>query len=417
MKLLNLENRNHIGSEIESTVGYPACRQLDLGWTGHHFDEPLESEFREVYFFANLILLRSALFIGFLFGLTVLAIDYGLSEPGFSSSAVLIRATIIQSLVLTMFLASFHPAAQSFLPQLGTAIGLSIAATLLLFSIFADGQTMRSAFTGYVVVTFYMYLFLGQRFWMALLTATLLLVSFLVATNLRGQATDLTIYGTYLVFINLICASGLYSYEHNHRRMFLETRKLKELANRDSLTGLANRRAFDEYLENTWLHAKRESLPIALALIDIDHFKSYNDNYGHQAGDKSLIAVARVIERAVRRPLDFTARYGGEEFVALFVGATSQDAERIINTVRLAVQALKIRHEGSPTTDFVTISAGLACVYPNTTTHSIQGFMQLADQALYQAKQDGRNRVYLSSQQEDMDTKTGLFKLNAIRIS
>ncbi len=360
-------------------------------------------------------MLRGTLAIGFLFGFTVLALDYWLAEPGFSSWSVPVRAGITQVFFLVMLLASFHSSARKSLAQLGTAVGLAVAATFLLLSAFVEGETVRSAFTGYVVVTFYIYLFMGQRFWPALVTAMALFVSFLVATSLRGQAMDMTIYVTYLMFVNLIGATFLYNHENFHRRTFLQTRELNELARRDALTGLANRNSLNEHLSIIWSNAKREAQPVALALIDIDHFKAYNDKYGHQAGDRCLTAIAEVLGSAARRPLDLAARFGGEEFVLLLPGLSAQDAEQITNDLRQKVEALRIRHETSPTRTDVTVSAGLAHLYPHESAHSIQGFVQLADQALYEAKQRGRNRVSVSGVGEDKDTQTGLFQLKPIK--
>ena len=385
-------------------------RPLASGSASFRFQEPLESEFRQAYLTANLALMRGALVIGFLFGLTTLALDYWLAEPRFSSWSIPVRAAITQPLVLAMLLASFHPAVPKFLTRFGIAVGLTIAATFLLISTFAAAETLSSSFSGYVVVTFYIYFFLGQRFWPALVTAMALFGSFLAATGLQGQMTDMMIYGTYLMFVNLISATVLYSHETNRRRMFLESKALKDLARRDSLTGLANRKAFGEYLGNIWSHAKREAQPIALALIDIDHFKAYNDHYGHQAGDRCLIAVAQVLGKAARRHLDLVARFGGEEFVLLLPRSTLEGAEQITNDLRRQVQALNVHHEASPTATNITISAGLAHLYPHETSHSIQGFIQLADQALYEAKQRGRNRVSVSGVQHDKNTETGLFQ-------
>jgi diguanylate cyclase (GGDEF)-like protein len=404
-------------SVSESLPKPPAFRQVDGGGASHRFDEPLENEFHEVYLAANLTVLRGALLIGFLFGLTVLAYDYWIAEFGFSSWSVQARTIVSLPLVLAMFLASFHPNAHKFLTLLGIAVGLSIAAIFLLLSTFAEGQTMGSTFTAYVVVTFYIYLFLGQRFWPAIITAMALFVSFMAAISLQGEIADMMIFGTFLMFINLVSATCLYCHEKYHRRMFLEAKALKKLASLDALTGLPNRRTLDEYLNKIWSYAKRESQPIALALIDIDHFKAYNDNYGHQAGDQSLIAVAQILEKTMRRPLDLAARFGGEEFVALLTGSSAQDAEWIINSMRLEVQAQKIPHETSPTAAMITISAGLAHLYPSRTDHSLQGFIQLADQALYQAKNNGRNRVYLSGDQDDIDTKTGFFQLKSFKVA
>ena len=373
------------------------------------FEEPLESEFREDYFSGSIALIRGALAIGFLFGLAILALDYWLIDPGFNSWSAPVRAVITQLLVLAMLGATFHPAAQRYLPRMGIAVGLTIAATFLLLSTFAAAETLNSSFSGYVVVTFYVYFFLGQRFWSAVVTATALFGSFLAATGLQGEMTDIILYGTYLMFVNLIGAICLYSREASRRQMFLESQMLNDLARRDALTGLANRKGLDEYLTDIWAHAKREQQPLALALVDIDHFKAYNDHYGHQAGDRCLITVAGVVGEAARRPLDFAARFGGEEFVLLLPGPTLEDAEKITDKLRREVVLLNIPHQTSPTAKHVTISAGLAHLYPHKTNHSIQGFIQLADQAMYEAKQRGRNRVSVAGVQQDKSMQTGLF--------
>ena len=214
----NSEACNLMDNPSETLPNLADRRQLDRGSASLRFEYPLESEFREVYQEANLILLRGALAIGFLFGFTVLALDYWSAEPGFNSWSVPVRTGITQVLFLVMLLASFHSSARKSLAQLGTAVGLAVAAIFLLLSAFVEGETVRSAFTGYIVVTFYIYLFMGQRFWPALVTAMALFVSFLVATSLRGQAMDMTIYVTYLMFVNLIGATFLYNHENFHRQ-------------------------------------------------------------------------------------------------------------------------------------------------------------------------------------------------------
>jgi len=417
MDRIKVASDNLMDRTIELLPKYPTGCLLNRKWIMHRFNEPNESDFHKVYLEANLALLRGALLTGFLFGLAVLALDYWLAASGLISWQALTGTIVALPLVLAMLIASFHRTAYKFLTRLGIAVGLSIAAIMLLTTSFVEGQTMGSTFTGYVLVTFYIYLFLGQHFWPAFITAIALFVSFLAAIEIHGNTTDMLVFGSFLIVTNLICSVSLYCHENYHRKSFLEKQMLKDLASRDPLTGLPNRRTLDEYLDNIWSYAKRESQPIALALIDIDHFKAYNDTYGHQAGDRNLVAVAQTLEKAVHRPLDFTARYGGEEFVALLVGSTAQDAERIINDLRLQIQALDIPNKTSSTANTVTVSAGVAHLYPHNTSHSIEGFIQLADEALYKAKNNGRNRVILSGDLEDKSMKTGFFRIKPFRVA
>ncbi|TVR66708.1 MAG: diguanylate cyclase [Spirochaetaceae bacterium] len=176
---------------------------------------------------------------------------------------------------------------------------------------------------------------------------------------------------------------------------------LEDLANRDGLTGIHNRRQFEETLEREWRRAARAGSPLSLILFDIDYFKPYNDNYGHQAGDRCLQAVAQAAERALLRAGDMIARYGGEEFVVVLPNTASDEALQVAERMRTAVEDLKEEHRHSPVGDHLTISAGVATAWPSRTdpeTDQDSGRRELvgrADQALYEAKSAGRNRTVL----------------------
>jgi diguanylate cyclase (GGDEF)-like protein len=158
----------------------------------------------------------------------------------------------------------------------------------------------------------------------------------------------------------------------------------------DPLTGLANRRRFAETLTAEWHRALRTRVPIGLAMIDIDYFKSYNDSYGHLAGDHCLCRVATALAGAVRET-DLAARYGGEEFSFILPNTGYSIAHRVAERARAAVCALKERHEDNHT-GFVTISIGVSAMAPSTSTAPEQ-LIELADAALYAAKHQGRNQV------------------------
>ena len=168
--------------------------------------------------------------------------------------------------------------------------------------------------------------------------------------------------------------------------------RLEELSHQDSLTGIANRRAFDFLLERQFREAKRRSEPFSVALCDVDHFKAYNDHYGHLAGDDCLKQIAAALARACKRPTDVAARFGGEEFALLLPETTGEGALAVVERVRQELAALGIAHAGSLTSSCVTLSAGIASFSPERDIAS-RDLTVRADAALYRAKQFGRNRA------------------------
>jgi len=170
--------------------------------------------------------------------------------------------------------------------------------------------------------------------------------------------------------------------------------QMELLATHDALTGLANRRHFDESLAEEWSRAKREKSPIAVLMADVDYFKRYNDLYGHMAGDRILKAIADAILSVPQRPGDIVARYGGEEFVILLPHTSSDQAKHVSDRIRAKIAALNLPHESSPYRR-LTISVGSASLIPG---EGVQPSVLLkgSDEALYEAKRNGRNRVELS---------------------
>lgn len=170
---------------------------------------------------------------------------------------------------------------------------------------------------------------------------------------------------------------------------------LLSLANRDGLTGLFNRRYFNEMIELEFLRHKRQGLSLGLAFIDIDHFKAFNDGYGHLEGDTCLSMVAQTIELGTKRPGEIVARYGGEEFVAILPHTTLEDARKYGAWLCEKIYALKLPHQFSSCGNVVTISVGVAALVPSEKC-TIRQLIDAADQALYRAKAAGRNRVIAS---------------------
>lgn len=187
--------------------------------------------------------------------------------------------------------------------------------------------------------------------------------------------------------------------------------ELRRIATIDVLTGVANRRGFDDALQQEWRRARRVGDPLALLMIDVDHFKSFNDRYGHPAGDACLRAVAQALVGTSLRPADLVARYGGEEFVVLLPQTPRLGAEHVAHSILAAVAALAIRHDASSAARHVTVSVGVACyddasecwVAPSADSHSADlgprhsplELVRAADMALYHAKRSGRAQAML----------------------
>jgi two-component system, chemotaxis family, response regulator WspR len=166
--------------------------------------------------------------------------------------------------------------------------------------------------------------------------------------------------------------------------------ELKRLTRLDGLTGIANRRRFDESIAEEWKRARRTNRPLALVLIDIDYFKSYNDFYGHVGGDDCLRRVAEALAGAPRRPADLVARYGGEEFAILLPETPVEGAVTVAELARESIAQIAIPHAKSPVAPFVTISQGIAAVVPAAVA-SPADLIERADKALYVTKTSGRN--------------------------
>lgn len=178
--------------------------------------------------------------------------------------------------------------------------------------------------------------------------------------------------------------------QESQERLASANRTLQKLSSLDGLTGISNRRRFDEVLKQEWQRAKRHGTTISLILMDIDFFKLYNDHYGHQGGDDCLKKVARVLENSLRRESDMVARYGGEEFVVILPETDDAGAMSVAEAMRSKLQEQKIPHQKSKVNEYVSISLGVATTIPPRDGEP-ESLIAAADQALYKAKEEGRN--------------------------
>lgn len=190
----------------------------------------------------------------------------------------------------------------------------------------------------------------------------------------------------------IVCALGGYIRDHLQREQFLLLRLLQWQASHDPLTGLNNRRSFTVHLQALTLLSKREQRNLGLLMLDIDHFKAYNDHYGHQAGDEALRQIGQLLQRFARRPMDMAVRLGGEEFALVLYDLEKDQLAKIGEQIRHEIVDLRIPHAASTTADHLTTSIGGRLAYPE---ESIEALYRGVDSLLYEAKKSGRNRLTL----------------------
>ena len=231
---------------------------------------------------------------------------------------------------------------------------------------------------------------------------------------IMGFSMTITSISTMVLFTSiLISLFGNYRMEHEERRDYLLTlldkinvlkieesnRELERLSLSDSLTGLYNRRSFDRTFDRKWRSAVRHTWSLSLIFIDVDFFKRYNDNYGHQAGDHCLEQIGHVIMESLQRGDDFAARYGGEEFIILLSHTGMNKALETAEKIRRHIEAMDLEHSKSPLSR-ITVSLGVSSVVPDIHRESSR-FLKLSDTALYRAKEEGRNRVCFETYTSD----------------
>jgi diguanylate cyclase (GGDEF)-like protein len=217
---------------------------------------------------------------------------------------------------------------------------------------------------------------------------------------------------TVLMITSTLVTIVYHDVEKSGRREFLEHALLGQLLTRDSLSGLMNRRAFDDHLRRVWLHALRQRCSLAVCMIDVDHFKHYNDAFGHQAGDLALTRIGSLIQEFVRRPLDLAARYGGEEFSVILCDISPEHLADFTERLRHKIQTARITQNtaSNGVESGLTVSIGAAIVSPSV-DRTPEGAVQLADEALYEAKRSGRNRVVIKGGDEYRLLNTGDFQV------
>jgi diguanylate cyclase (GGDEF)-like protein len=292
---------------------------------------------------------------------------------------------------------------------IGAVSGWAAGATLLTLQIASDSPRAYFYHAGLMVVLLYGCLVQSTRFKVALATVICMLAMHLAAALFGPAMPDAIQWPMIDMVLFAMGVSLLANYlsEKRQRRRYLlglqdlvilselqdAQDELRKLSRSDALTQLANRRHFDEHLQHAWARASLDGQALSMLMIDVDHFKAYNDFYGHQAGDACLKAVAKALLGSTRRPDDLVARLGGEEFGVLLQNTDPVSARATADRVCEAVAALRLQHVQSTAAAWVTVSVGVVTVRAKAPPASPQDMLSRADQALYDAKRAGRNRV------------------------
>jgi len=370
----------------------PYALQLREGFRNLRFGRVLEREFRDEFSNNHLSRMRAGfavvVVIYTLFALVRFRMEAGVMQEW----GVILRVAVIGSMALTL-VASYVVRLRAVLPLFAVLSYATFAVAATAIEALLYKQKVHQHYEGLILLSFHLYVFGGLLFRPALVSGGLIFLIYLIGSFVGGLAGKVG-WGYQLFFIGVTQIIGivaLYSIERLERDSFLRRGLFGTLATQDGLTGLLNRLAFFQQFERSVRQAARDRVCIGVMLLDVDHFKAYNDRYGHPEGDNCLRQVAAVLRNEFKRPMDLVGRYGGEEFVGFWHDIQPQSLRSLADQVRGAVQALRIAHRDAPN-GRVTASVGAVALVPSE-GESLIDLVQRADEALYEAKEKGRNRV------------------------
>ncbi|MBT8090354.1 MAG: GGDEF domain-containing protein [Gammaproteobacteria bacterium] len=355
----------------------------------------LDQEFRRFYVHRMLPIARAGIALGLVLAGIVCILDIYLMPANFVEKAMPVRIATTLLPLAALLAAMFVFKENRWLPYMIAATMFVVGASILFVGAIAMQTGAPAVPWGLMFTTFYVYLVLGLTLRQSVAVGWPIFLVYLSMSLGFNAPLQKVAYGAlFLGFSNLIGTYGSYLLERNAREIFDSRRELTRLAHSDVLTGLFNRRMFDQHLRQVWMQARRDGMTVAVVVIDIDYFKLYNDCYGHQAGDDCIKRVADALASAVSRPLDMVARYGGEEYVMVLCDPTTHFLESFTRDLCQTVADLDIEHKASEAARSVTVSVGAALTEsPGSITP--EQLIRQADDALYEAKSQGRNRAIL----------------------
>lgn len=389
-------------AELETAKQPPASlEQAAAGLRLLKFSDELEPEFRRYHLSVFLVRMRWALLVAMLLFLLFAVLDAISLPAAVREPVLLLRLGVILPVITLAWLSTYLARLRPWLQWIGSAAAMICGLGVVGIIWVARIHAFPLPYEGIILATFYFYFLTGLRFLPATACGWTTFAAYLAMESGSGLPGDVLLYNAFFLGTsNVIGSVGSYFLEYALRQNFLSHKQLQELAEKDFLTGLLNRRAFSTRAENSWRQALRERHALGVAMLDVDYFKRYNDHYGHAAGDETLKKVAQVIGSHARRPLDITARYGGEEFVGLWYDVSEAHMRVILERIRAGIAALNLPHVASDIAGHVSISIGLAYLRPQP-HHRLEDALRLADVALYLAKEQGRNTVVCKKPEEE----------------
>ncbi len=394
--------------QVETVSIGDVQRLQEKGFRWLYFPPAIEARFeRDTGWVRCKFLIVVGLSCLFMFNLFLVR-DYQML-PDVFGQAVVVRLLILTPLALTMFAVLFFNPPAWLRESMEAALMLMVVSGILYLLMATHSPLADHAFYSLLLIVLFSNLIQRVRFWyavvssvaaMALATAALPHIDTMPSDTALGAMMS-------LVTATLLSLIANYNLEHEQRRNYLAAlrdalhreqlvelnRELSVISTVDAVTGLANRHRLERYLEALWATGLGSGRSVTVLMLDIDHFKRFNDHYGHQAGDQCLKKVADVIRAQLRAKEDLAVRYGGEEFMVVLPDASLIDGVRIGERIRRALEALRLPHLASPEPHAVTVSIGVSCGRPSASL-SPHELIEAADVALYNAKNRGRNRIW-----------------------
>jgi diguanylate cyclase (GGDEF)-like protein len=381
------------------------------------FGRPVEGEFMDDYLKKSLGQVRLTIIVTGLLYASFGILDAAVAAPAVKTLWLIRLAGFLPLSALVYFLtyaAPFRRVWQGALALWSLLGGLGIVAMTAV----VEGEARNSYYAGLILVFIVLYTWSRVRFIWATVTAFLIVAAYEIVTLAVLHSPSQTVWTQNFFFIgsNVLGMLACYAIERYARKDFVMERLLQEeqakcwranqelnekneelrgLAEVDDLTKIPNRRMFEQELRRGWRRTVRTSRPLSVLLCDVDHFKAYNNAYGQVAGDECLVRVARAVQASARRPGDYAARYGGAEFAVLLQDTGIEGAQHVAERICQTVRGLAIPHAASPAAKQVTISVGAASIQP---THEGEPdpLVRKADECLYRAKGEGRNRAVVA---------------------
>lgn len=373
------------------------------------WEEPQESDFQASYAARYRDHMSMGLGVGAL-AMVVSAFEEFMLPAGERAWPLLLRFGLVLPAVLALLWLVRRPSLDRYQQAILTFATLGGAAAFLLMAGLVDSPLGRIYLDTLVLIQIFGLTLLRMQFTYAVVCALVIAAGTtgaLFFLEFPGSGDEHVIDLMLITFAGMLCLVANYLMERYARSDYEQQRQLEQrqreledsnaqleqLLRSDALTGLANRRYFDQTLADEFRRAERGNSSLALLMLDVDCFKQYNDTYGHQAGDDTLVAVARSLKQFARRPGDIAARYGGEEFALILPGSNEADALAIAGELVAHLYGRQLPHVSSRVCDRVTVSVGAAAILPTEGKAGVSDLIANADQALYLAKARGRNRA------------------------